>query len=375
MRFLHTADWQLGAKLGQVGTKAGELRRRRIQAAEKAIQAAVEAEVDFVVIAGDTFEHQDVDGRVVREAVRLLDELGSIAVYVLPGNHDPLVPGGIWDRSAWTEGEHVHLLATPEPVEVGEDVVLYPCPLEQKQSNLDPTRWIPAREDGDDRIRIGVAHGALDVLPEARNFPIDAERPDLAGLDYLALGDWHSRLERGRSVYPGTIEQSAHGQKDPGNVLLVEFEEAGADPEVEVIRVGQMTWIDRALEVQDVTDVHSLEEELGTDPEKRARLVLRLNLAVTSDAVPETLDELNRVHEELAERVFHLDWTVDDSAFFADVPVDLPEGLVSRIDETLRTILDRRIPEGPGRDFADSDEDVVREARALLRRIARSRIP
>lgn len=159
VKILHTADWQMGMKALQAGEKAQEVRSRRFHAANRVVDVAKRENVDLVILAGDLFEHHDVDEAVVRKTVAVLDAFAPIPVFVLPGNHDPLIAGGIWDRNSWQRvGSHVTLLREAVEYHFHDGVVFYPAPLKQKQSTLDPTAWIPARAPGDDRIRIGVTH-------------------------------------------------------------------------------------------------------------------------------------------------------------------------------------------------------------------------
>lgn len=373
MKFLHTADWQLGARSAQAGHRASEVRKKRLEAVESVVELAESEDVDFVVIAGDTFEDHDVDDVMVRKAVRLLNRLGPVPVYVLPGNHDPLVPGGIWDRDSWKRvGEHVHLLRAPGEIQVEEGAALYPCPLTQKRSTRDPTSVIPAREEGDDRIRIGLAHGALGILPEGgRNYPIDPARAEESGLDYLALGDWHGKLVHGsRTAYSGTIEPTSFGEKDPGHVLLVEIDGAGQEPAILGKEVRVLRWASHEAEIRDPTDVETLEREVR-DLGEPDRLLLRLRVRLAADADEGVPTALESLCSELEEDCFLLDLQLDDSAFAISREVDLPEGILSRTDEALTRIREGSIPDGPGRAFASEDEAVVAEAQALLHRLAR----
>lgn len=51
--------------------------------------------------------------------------------------------------------------------------------------------WIDARQEID-KIRIAIAHGNVENIPEAKEFPIPLGAPSRYGLDYVALGHWHS---------------------------------------------------------------------------------------------------------------------------------------------------------------------------------------
>lgn len=372
MKFLHTADWQIGARISHAGDRAPAIRAKRFEAAKEVVQVAKEEEVDFVLIAGDLFENHNVSDTIVHRTVRILGDLGPIPVYILPGNHDPLRPGGVWDRDSWsTCGDHIHLLEGPASVEPVNAVELIPCPLTQKRSTVDPTAEIPSRVDGDDRIRIAVAHGALSDVADTPNFPIDPDRPDRADLDYLALGDWHGTTLRDRLAYPGTIEQSAFDESDPGNVLVVEIGASGEEPEVEKRRVGQLRWMEVKRRLGDVTDLEALESKLA-DSGKADQLVLRMDLILEADADPELRPRLGQLRERLESEAFHLDWRLDESAFLTSTDVELPVGLIQEADRVMVGLLDGDLPEqGPGRELATRDPADIREARLLLRRLAR----
>jgi DNA repair exonuclease SbcCD nuclease subunit len=369
VKFLHTADWQMGMKALQAGDKAKEVRAKRFDTAARVVELAKRENVDFVLVAGDLFEHHDIDESVVKRTVAILDSFAPIPVFVLPGNHDPLVAGGVWDRQSWRRvGEHVTLLCEAEEVRVGEGVVLYPSPLRQKQSTLDPTAWMPPRAQGDERIRIGVAHGALDILPVRGNFPIAASRAEESGLDYLALGDWHGFLQQGRAVYSGTIEQTSFGEKDPGNVAVVEIACAGALPTVAKHRVGELRWTEHEPIIRDTTDVEQLHKTLRGIGALSTQL-LRIVPALDPAAPPEVQRALRSLHEQLREEAFFVDWPVESLDVGAELSVSLPDGVLAEVDEDLAAILEGRIPDGPGRSAAAAPREVVQEARALLRRL------
>ncbi len=371
VKFLHTADWQMGMKALQAGEKAKDVRAKRFETAAQVVDVANREGVDFVLLAGDLFEHHDVDESVVRKTVAVLDRFARIPVFVLPGNHDPLVAGGIWDRQSWQRvGSHVTLLREGVEVRVRDDVALYPAPLKQKQSMLDPTAWMPVRAASDERIRLGIAHGALDVLPERTNFPIAAARADEAGLDYLALGDWHGFLQAGRAVYSGTIEQTSFSEKNPGNVAIVEISCAGAEPVVSRHHVGALEWTEHEPPIHDATDVEHLRNAVlgaGPLPAQLLRITPQLDLGVS----PEVLNELRSFRDDLLGEAFFLDWPIEALDAAPGVPVLLPDGLLAAVDADLGAILEGRIPEGPGRETAAAAADVVEEARMLLQRLVR----
>lgn len=58
-RFIHTADWQLGARFAQFSARATHLREARLATLKRTLDLAVQQEADAFLIAGDLFEDKD----------------------------------------------------------------------------------------------------------------------------------------------------------------------------------------------------------------------------------------------------------------------------------------------------------------------------
>jgi DNA repair exonuclease SbcCD nuclease subunit len=378
MRLLHTADWQLGLRAAQVGDRAAEVRAERLRTLERVVELAHRLEVDLVLAAGDLFDHHEVSEALLADTIAALQRFAPIRVALLPGNHDPLVEGGVWSRSAWAgAGDHVTVLDRAEEIELLPGVALYPCPLRQKRSVQDPTAWIPPRRRDDGRLRIGVAHGALDSLQVESNFPIARDRAELCGLDYLALGDWHGVLVQERTAYPGTFEQSAFDEKLAGYVLLVELD-GGADtarrppPRIEPHRVGRLRWQQLEAEIRDETDVERLRREVegfGASDELLLRAWLR------ADGLPEAARRaLDRLEEDLERSLFLLEWRVERLGLQPWSPDETALGVLADVDRTLAELVGGTPPSPElASVLGDSDVELWREARLSLRRLAARR--
>jgi DNA repair exonuclease SbcCD nuclease subunit len=236
MRLIHTADWQIGMKAAHLGAAGTRVREARLQSARAVAALAAEHSARLMLVAGDTFEHNAVDRRLVEEVAAILDS-AACPVYVIPGNHDPLETGSVWEHAIWESLRNVRIARAAEPIDLG-DTILYPCPIATRWSNQDPAAWIP-RDLAPGRIHIGLAHGTLAGLPESdRCHPIAAWH----GLDYMALGHWHSTAIRGRWAYAGTPEPSRFGERDSGSALLVDLT-AGSEPAITPVRTAQFDWL------------------------------------------------------------------------------------------------------------------------------------
>jgi len=335
VRFLHAADLHLGLRVTRFEADAcNRVCEARFIALQRLRERAAELQADFILIAGDVFDDHSVSRSDAARAFPILESSsGSCPVFIIPGNHDPLVPGGVWDRDPWLREQphlRVHFLRKPEPVAVPNlPVTIFPCPLRQRRSMDDPTSWIEnhPRAEGDRTIRLGLAHGSLNIMP----LPDDDHviRPDAAdryGLDYLALGHWHKRLLHKssdgieRTAYCGTHEPmafpggnaslstgwlsySADGDAErfqdsgDGIALLVEIEAPNAPPRIEPVHIGRLRW---KAEQQDVTGLSlgSLIKEYSHRDNPELTL-LRLTLAGVMD--PQAYARL----EELRQIVQH----------------------------------------------------------------------
>lgn len=291
-RFLHSADWQLGARFAQFGAKGATLRAARLTTLRRVLEIARDQGVDAFIIAGDLFEDNQVDDALVVETVELFAAFPAVPIYVLPGNHDPASgPDSVWLRKSFLRAPaHVHVLAQAGVTDLGAGVHLLASPLHQKLSTVDPSlklvelaATLPA-----DAIKIGVTHGApaIEGKHQPNDFPIALNAASRAGLDYLAIGHWHNWLadtDGGRIVMPGTPEPDQFAHDRSGQVALVELAGHGQPPNVQPLSVSTLTWKALALDfLAPAAARASLDAELARLRPAAGRTVVRITLAGTA---------------------------------------------------------------------------------------------
>ncbi len=289
-RFVHTADWQLGKQFAFIPGDAGAaLRNRRIETVKAIGRLAAKRSANAVLVAGDAFDANAVADRTLIRMLEALKTFSGDWVFI-PGNHDAALADSVWTRLCHRKPPtNVHLAVEPErplPLAGGQAVVL-PAVLQRRHEIDDLTAWFDRAETSDGAMRIGLAHGSVpEFLPDSSGTPnpVAAGRADAAGLDYLALGDWHGTLGiNDRTWYSGTPEADGFASGNPGNALVVTLREPGAPPEIETVPTGHFTWRSEAAEVRGGGDIEALDRkiaELAPEPE---RCLLRLTLSGTVD--------------------------------------------------------------------------------------------
>ena len=314
-------------RAAHVGAAGVRVREARLEAARRVIETGREAGVEFVVVCGDTFEDNGVDRVLVQKVVDILAGFGGL-VYVTPGNHDPFMPGSVWEHPAWRSNERVHVLREEIPIDVPGGT-LFPCPARERHSGKDPTMWIP--EDAPRGIRVGLAHGTVEgVRQEEPDYPIPRDAAVRAALDYLAIGHWHSTAMYAapdgalRMAYSGTHETTKFGERDSGNTLIVEIAEPGAAPVLTRIRTGGLAWRVIEEEMRQPGDLANLRERLEALENPAATL---LELRVGGLLSAQDRDELARIEEILTSRFLftridstHLQPSPSDDSWIAGLP-------------------------------------------------------
>ncbi|BBY05115.1 metallophosphoesterase family protein [Mycobacterium noviomagense] len=378
MRFVHTADWQLGMTRHFL---AGEAQPRYSAARRDAVAGlgalAAEVGAEFVVVAGDVFEHNQLSPQVVSQSLEAMRAIG-IPVYLLPGNHDPLDASSVYISALFTaeRPDNVVVLDRAGVHEVRPGVQIVAAPWRSKSPTTDLVAEALDGVPNDGISRILVAHGGVDVLDP------DPGKPAVIGLaaledaltrglvHYVALGDKHSLTtvgSSGRVWYSGSPEVTNFDdvESDPGHVLIVDIDEA--DPKravsVEARHVGRWRFLTLRHQVDNNRDIADLDLNLDqmTDKDRTVvRLALTGSLTVTDRAALDAcLDKYSRLFAWLGLWERHSDLAVTPAdGEFSDLGIG--GFAAAAVDELVATA---RAGEGDAADDAQA-------ALALLLRLA-----
>lgn len=217
LKITHTSDVHLNDEPDGVKVR---------EAFSQVVDTVLETDTDLFLIAGDLFDHNEIQRKTVDFVYQQLARV-SCPTVVIVGNHD------VWDERSIVKrmdfrkaGPHVTLLDDADGTQVMfpdlHATVWGRCMLDHDLSNK-PMAGVPPRNG--DMWHIGMAHGFYTDDPEtARSSLITPQEIAASGFDYLALGHVHAhrQMRHGNTLacYPGVC--AAHiGTLSSGCVALI----------------------------------------------------------------------------------------------------------------------------------------------------------
>lgn len=342
---LHLADVHLGARHADMGTAAIKQRERQAAAFSRAIDAGLEAGVDVALVCGDLFDSNAQPRRSVEAAVAELRRLTDrgVRVVIIPGTHDVYDARSIYrafdlrQLAGLPPGSDLLTVLTPEQPELllaDLDLIVYGRVFATKRAPRSPLAGFSVRDDGRAAWKVGMIHGSRQLPGVVDRDEVIFSDAEIAasGLDYLALGHWHS-FSSGRAgdttwAYAGAPEPVAVDQDGAGNACLVRLADgAGGTSSVSVerVEVGRTVFREERIDAAGVTSNAQLVQQLAELAD--ADLVLRVSIeGIAADTLEIDCDELERA---LAGSFLHVrvrDRSVTELVEGADLPHDTVAG-------------------------------------------------
>lgn len=252
-RFIHTSDLHLGKPFGRHPEDVrGRLREARQGVLERLALAARVQGARTVLLAGDTFDQETPAPAITRQALNAIRQADDITWVLMPGNHDSLAAGELWQTIARDKPDNVVLALTSAPLAL-DGAYLLPAPCTTRNPGRDLTDQMD-QATPEAAIRIGLGHGGIYAFnndrAEGPSGTIAPDRAALAGLDYLGLGDWHGQIRvSGNTWYSGTPEPDSFKHAHNGTALSVSLAASGAAPDVRHVRTNAIHWQESSFDL------------------------------------------------------------------------------------------------------------------------------
>lgn len=297
LRFLHTADLQIGMTAPGVGAMARRVQDARVESLERVLLLGRDKKADFIIVAGDLFEHNRVSSALVERTAALL-RTTPVPVFIIAGNHDYYGPDSVYTREEFRQaGNNVVVFNERKPVTFNNlDVTIYPCPCFETRSPESPVTWIQKQEDT--TYHVCIAHGNVPdrIAGSDHDYPMRDEELRRLDMDYIALGHWHSvHPDPGRDAtspyfYSGTPEPTKFGENRSGYSLLVELDKSSRT--ITELPTAHYRYLHIEREIRNEEDLRAITRELDALTALDTVLVKLVLSGVVSVDIRQKLDQL-----------------------------------------------------------------------------------
>ena len=310
---LHLSDVHLGARHADLGAAAVRQRERQLAAFSRAVDEGLARKVDAVLICGDLFNSNVQPRRSVERAVDELARLteSGIRVVIIPGTHDVYDSRSIYRAfdlpamaGAARRGDLLTVLTPeqPELVCADLDLIVYGRVFATKRAPQSPLHGFAVGGDERASWKVGMIHGSRAIPGKVDHDDVIFSDAEVAasGLDYLALGHWHS-FSSGQAgattwCYPGAPEPVAVDQDGAGDVCIVHLGDGvggQSSVRIERVRVGRTVFRDLAFDAAELASQEDLERRIGELSDSDLILAVTIG-GVAPDSLGSLPDEVER---------------------------------------------------------------------------------
>ncbi len=221
MKFVHIADMHFDIPF-TVLSKNGLGDARRLDqkiAFKQIIEYIKENKIDYLFICGDLYEHEYVKQNTIEYINHLFEEIPQTKIYIVPGNHDPLVKDSYYAKFKFSK--NVTIFNENIQIFSEEKVDIYGFGFNNFYKQNSEIENIEIKNPN--KINILLTHGNLDASDkeEMQYNPLSKSKLKALGFDYIGLGHIHKPYYKDEKkqniIYPGSVislgfdEQGNHG--------------------------------------------------------------------------------------------------------------------------------------------------------------------
>lgn len=278
MKFIHAADLHLASPFkGMV--QLDEVILKRIQESTfesfyNIITLAIEKNVDFVLFAGDIYDHDDYSIKAQLKFIEGLKRLNeaNILAFIVHGNHDFLSDEGTLVHLPENTFQFKGEVETKIIEKHNSKIAISGYSFDSRHVRKNIMKEFPLkRKDAD--YHLGLMHGNLESVDSSHANYAPFTKLDLKRLDYdyFALGHIHQQMQISAdppAYYSGNTQGRHRNEPGPKGVILVE--EVNRHLETKFIETQAIEW--RTLTIS-IEAIHSVGEVYNQVRDKLSKLL------------------------------------------------------------------------------------------------------
>jgi exonuclease SbcD len=341
MRFLHSADLHIDRSFEGIQMLSDKVKEQlpaiNRKVLQKLVDTALEQEVDFVLLAGDTFHQARPSLRIQHDFFQEISRLAvaEIPVYMIFGNHD------YYDSNRyWFDFPENVVLFPSETVETirgvsknGETYAISGFSYQQPWITTNKVSEFPSRLPVD--YHIGMYHG-----DNGEHYaPFSVSEMKQKGYDYWALGHIHVPKilsEEPMIVYPGTPQGRTQKEQETG-VIIATLNGQGV--EIQSVDLAEITWAHLEISLASCKNQREILQKILSEVKTNQPRLMKLLLTGTSQLASEWFSETEKnemmayLNEQLAKEVtLQTIYAIDVKKSTTEkIPLAVPESYVAQL--------------------------------------------
>lgn len=304
-KFIHAADLHIESPykgVKSLNKKLGEaLVQRGFEAYDQLIQTCIDEAIDFLLIAGDSFDSESGSLGAQYRFFSGLEKLHKhgINVYIICGNHDPL---NRWAKNFQLPNNVFRFKANDIQQEVfskeGKALAsIYGVSYGEKEEFNGLAEHFKRTDQNS--FAIGMLHGMLSGKEGHTPYcPFTLDQLRASGMDYWALGHIHKREiiheKNPIAVYSGNIQGRHFNETGEKGCYLIEVER-GTVTEQKFIQLSSIIFERSELDINDIENMDVLFAEIDALKErllaKDNAYMLRITLTGNTNLYSELTDQ------------------------------------------------------------------------------------
>lgn len=235
--FLHIADIHLGRPFSGLSKyscdeKVKSLYKKGVEKAfNKFINFAIDKKVEFILVAGDTFDssEQDFDSKLVLKSGLIKLQNAGIKVFLICGNHDPLIS---YNKATFNfdENSDIKIVGLNSDIQVSfqvEDYAkIHAISFENNEFRQNPVELLPQLQVEDKKLfNIGLVHCDLNAEKSSVYAPCSVGDLKALNYNYWALGHIHLPNSFDENIfYTGTLQGRNTKETGPHGFRYIQVE-------------------------------------------------------------------------------------------------------------------------------------------------------
>lgn len=298
----------MGSKFKYLGDRAPLHREQLKKVLVRIVELAVEEKVGIVLVAGDLFDSNNISVSIiefVKNQFKILQD-NLIKVCLLAGTHDSLEPGSIYARENFAkEFDNIYVFLGQENFEfLDMDLTVWGKSNQHPKSKETP---IIKFDRSNTKFNILMAHGSVQIEGKSAkdDYPIEFSQIKNCGMDYVAMGHWHSTGDYSQGdvkcCYSGSPEMLDIDQKGAGNVVLGTIEDKNK-VNIESVKVGIISSANLEIDLGLIENEESLKIAILKQADANTIKTVELNGFI----LPSLVVNVQELERELGENFFRL---------------------------------------------------------------------